>query len=173
MMLCPLCGADNIEGSDACESCEQPLTEEHLAEPESAVERGLLHDHIPALSPRPPIVVSPDTPVGDVLRLLLDKKIGCVIVTEGSRVAGIFSERDALRKLGPEASTVADHPISEFMTSSVESLEDTAKIAFAVQRMDLGGFRHVPIVDATGTPTGIISARDVLRYLTDRIRARP
>jgi CBS domain-containing protein len=35
--------------------------------------------------------------------------------------------------------------------------------------MDLGGFRHIPIVDAEGHPTGIISVRDILRYLTDKL----
>ena len=52
-----------------------------------------------------------------------------------------------------------------------ESLEMNAKIAFAVQRMDLGGFRHVPIVDDRKHLTGIISVRDILKYLTERISA--
>jgi CBS domain-containing protein len=42
-----------------------------------------------------------------------------------------------------------------------------AKIAFAVQRMDLGGFRHLPIVQQQGDLIGVISARDILQYLTD------
>ena len=44
-----------------------------------------------------------------------------------------------------------------------------AKIAFAVQRMDLGGYRHLPIVDREGQLSGIISVRDILEYLTERM----
>jgi CBS domain-containing protein len=44
-----------------------------------------------------------------------------------------------------------------------------AKIAFAVQRMDLGAYRHLPIVDQRGDLVGIISARDILRHLTEHL----
>jgi CBS domain-containing protein len=55
------------------------------------------------------------------------------------------------------------------MTKEPQSLDLQAKVVFALQRMDLGGFRHIPIVDAEGHPTGIISVRDILRYLTDKL----
>jgi CBS domain-containing protein len=80
---------------------------------------------------------------------------------------GIFSERDALRKLGARAAEQSGRPVSELMTPNPQTLVADAKIAFAVHRMDLGGYRHVPIVDQQGELTGIISARDILRHLTD------
>jgi CBS domain-containing protein len=56
--------------------------------------------------------------------------------------------------------------VEEFMTPNPQTLTPDAKIAFAIQRMDQGGYRHLPIVDAQGTPIGVISVRDILAYLT-------
>ena len=137
--------------------------------PATEVERSLLNDDVQALRPPVPVVVKPETPVREVLQLLVEKSIGCVLVADQGRPVGIFSERDALVKLNCRATELGDRPISEFMTSNPESLQKTAKVAFAVQRMDLGGFRHVPIVDNDRTLTGIISVRDILRYLTARM----
>ena len=56
------------------------------------------------------------------------------------------------------------------MTTSPKTLEATDKIAFALHRMDLGGFRHIPVVSG-GKPIGIISIREILRYISDRLVA--
>jgi CBS domain-containing protein len=144
MTLCPYCGYENIAGADVCDECEQPLADLYLPTPATAVERRLLKDRIRLLSPKTPIAVSPSTPVRDVLRTMVERKIGCVVVVDGGKPVGIFSERDALQKLNTDAAQLADHPISEFMTASPETLDAAAKIAFAVHRMDLGGFRHYP-----------------------------
>lgn len=171
MTICPDCGHNNIEGADSCEQCEAPLSEMYLHEPATAVERGLLEDRVNVLEPNEPIAVSPDTPVGDVLSLLVKKSIGCVLVVDDGEMVGIFSERDALIKLGTQFTELENRPVSEFMTKKVQGLDQGAKVAFAVQRMDLGSYRHIPIVDEDGHPTGLISARDILRYLTERMTA--
>ena len=91
------------------------------------------------------------------------------MIVDGGKPVGIFSERDALLKLNTEAVALSDRPISEFMTANPETLEGSAKIAFAVQRMDLGGYRHLPIVSSNNQLQGIISVRAILKYLTDRM----
>ena len=169
MIPCPFCDFVNIEGADDCEQCGQPLDDMHLPDPSTLVEQSLLMDRVSVLDPKPPIVVSPDTSVADVLQTLVKRGIGCVFVVEHEKVIGVFSERDALLRLNTEASNYAEHPISELMTTSPQSLESDAKIAFAVRMMDLGGYRHVPVVDENAHPTGVISARDILRYLTEKM----
>jgi CBS domain-containing protein len=168
MSTCTYCGHLNTDGVDECVECQAPLSDLHLADP-GPVEQGLLSDRIAALVTRPPRVVPPGTPVGDVLALLTAESVGCVLVMDGGRIVGIFSERDALLRLNARAEELAGHPVAEFMTPNPECLDGSAKIAFALQRMDLGGYRHVPVVDADGRATGVISIRDVLRYLTDRM----
>ena len=169
MITCPVCTSENIEGVDQCEECGQSLNESHLSPPTNDVERSLLRGHVAALGPKTAVTVTPETPVGEVLRRMVEHKIGCVVVADDEKPLGIFSERDALRKLNTDAAELAPRPVSEFMTPNPQTLVANAKIAFAVQRMDLGGYRHLPIVGDRGELVGIISARDILRHLTENL----
>jgi len=155
-------------GAQATDNDSEP-EDADLPTPASEVERALLEDHLDALAPKTAVTCSPDTTVGDVLELMVSKSIGAVMIVEDGAYAGIFSERDVLLKLDPTSSDHLSQPISTYMTKNPETLELTSKVAFAVQRMDLGGFRHVPVVDAAGKSAGVISARDILRYLTERM----
>ena len=170
MIPCPYCDHENIPGSDACEECGNSLSDLHLEEPATDIERHLLKDRIPVLEPKEPIAVAASTPTGDVLKLLVDRRIGIVLIEEGDELVGLFSEHDALTRLNVDISEVSSRPISDFMTPNPQTLKETAKVAFAVQRMDQGGYRHVPIVDDTGEPTGMISTRDILQYLADKMQ---
>jgi CBS domain-containing protein len=171
MISCPLCDFANIEGVDVCEQCGQPLDETHLPDPKTAVERGLITDPVSSLSPCTPIVVSPETPVRDVLTLMIQHRIGCVLIVEQGQPVGIFSERDALVRLNTRAHELADRAIAEFMTPSPQMLKEDARLVFAVHQMDVGGYRHLPILHRDGELRGVISVRDLLRYLTEKITA--
>lgn len=169
MIKCPYCGAENIPGSDDCEQCGQSLSHDHGGAPKNEIERSLVKDRVHTLTPKQPCTVSPDATVGEVLHEMATNRIGCVMIVEAGKPVGIFTERDALMKLNTEAAALSNHPISEFMTTKPETLRDSAKIAFAVQRMDLGGYRHLPIVAGDDQLQGIISVRAILNYLTERM----
>jgi CBS domain-containing protein len=156
LLPCPYCDHEVIEGADECDACGQPLPESHLPVPATVVERALLSDRVSLFQGRQPLMVSPKTPVRECLKLLADHRVGCLLAEENGKTVGIFTERDALLKLGDKA-------------SKVESLPPTAKIAFAVHRMDHGGYRHVPVVNNEGKTVGIFSVRDILRYLTSKL----
>ena len=170
MTECPYCGVENIEGADHCEECQQPL--DFLSKPRAStpIERSLAKDRVSSLDPKPPLTVAPEQVVGEVLTLMVERQVGCVIVQRGDKVLGIFSERDALDRLNVNFAQLADRPVSQFMTPSPETVESDARIAFAVHKMDVGGYRHLPVV-AQGRLSGVISARDVLRYVTQNLRA--
>src|SRR5947208_232752 len=165
----PYCDHEGIPGADECDACGQPLSESHLPVPATVVERALLKDRVSLFQGRQPLNVSPNTPVRECLKLLADNRVGCLLVVENGKTIGIFTERDALLKLGDKAGALGSRPITEFMTSKVESLPPTAKIAFAVHRMDHGGYRHVPVVNNEGRTVGIFSVRDILKYLTTKL----
>ena len=170
MIICPYCDAENIEGADVCEQCNEALTDLSVRVPATSVEADLLRDRIERLWPKSPSTASPETTVGEVLQKMVDQRIGCVMIVDGTKLVGIFSERDALMKLNADAPKFFNRPISQFMTPEPVTLETNDKIAFALQKMNVGGYRHVPIL-FEGKLAGVISIRDILRYLTERIAA--
>jgi predicted transcriptional regulator len=165
-MICPQCGVENIAGADECSNCKQDLT--YFDQPSvaagSAVERALMEQPVRVLDPTPPISVRADTPLRQVIQTLIDKKIGCVLVMDGAELVGIFTERDVLMNIAGRESELANDPIREWMTPNPETVEEDDSIAFAIHKMDIGGYRHLPVMEA-GTPTGVISIRDVVRHL--------
>jgi CBS domain-containing protein len=170
LILCPYCEAENIEGADECEACGEALSELSRRIPASSVEADLLRDRIERLWPKSPSAVSPETPVAEVLKKMVDERIGCVMIVEKDKLIGIFSERDALMKLNTDAPKFMKRPISQFMTAGPVTAETSDKIAYALHKMNVGGYRHIPIL-FEGKLAGVISIRDILRYLTERIAA--
>jgi len=170
MIECPFCGHENIEGVDSCAECGVSLSGLSIPAPKTDIERSVLRDPIAALGPREPLQVEADAPVSMVLKLLVAHRVGCAIVMNKGQAVGIFTERDAMIRLGPRAKELGAEPISRFMTPNPEMLDVDNKIAFALQRMDAGGFRHIPILDG-GVIIGIVSVRDVLRYVSDKLVA--
>jgi CBS domain-containing protein len=170
MIVCPYCQAENIEGADLCVECKGALAEMSVRIPATRVEADLLRDRIERLWPKSPSTVRPDTPAGQVLQKMIDERIGCVMIVEDDQLVGIFTERDALMKINTDAARLSKRPISQFMTANPVTLEAHDKIAFALQKMDVGGYRHIPIL-FNGKLAGVISIRDILRYLTERIAA--
>jgi CBS domain-containing protein len=168
MIACPYCGSENTEGSDICDRCQHSLTDMSRPRPSSAVERGLLKDRIESLASQPPLTVGPEDSVGGVLKKMVAKSIGCVMVVDGDQLLGIFSERDALMKLNVDAARMADQPIRSVMTANPITLAAKDKIVYALHKMNVGGYRHVPIL-TKGQLTGVISIRDILAYLTQRL----
>ena len=168
MIPCPYCGSENLEGADVCEDCENSLTDLSIPVPSTAVEQGLLSDRIGLLSPRPPLTAAVGTPVGEVLQQMVSESIGCVIVVDNDQVKGIFSERDALSRLNADVAKLLDRPIESMMTPDPITLKADDKIAFALHKMHVGGYRHIPILDDEKL-VGVISIRDILNYLTLRI----
>jgi CBS domain-containing protein len=63
---------------------------------------------------------------------------------------------------------MATKPVSSLMTKNPATLRARDKIVFALHRMNVGGFRHIPILDDEEKLVGVISVRGILAYLTER-----
>jgi len=94
----------------------------------------------------------------------------CVLVCDGRRVAGIFTERDILNRLTP-GPTDWSAPIDGVMTPNPKTLTPEDLVADAIRLMTREGYRHIPLVDAYGLRLGLLSARDILGYLADHFPA--
>jgi CBS domain-containing protein len=64
--------------------------------------------------------------------------------------------------------SLLNQPVRDYMTRKPVTLEGRDKIAYALHKMDLGGYRHIPITD-DGKLTGMISVRLILRYITEKL----
>ena len=114
--------------------------------------------------PKNPASVAPGEPAGKALETMASKNLGALLVVEGGKVVGIFSERDALKK-GLYQGGRGDRPVREFMTANPDCLTPLDPIALAMNRMGVGGYRHVPLVDSGHRPVGLLVMRDVVRYI--------
>ena len=104
-----------------------------------------------------------DTQVSEALETMADMNIGALLVVDGGKIVGIFAERDALRKKLYRGGL--DRPVRDYMTPEPECLTPDDSIAFALNRMAIGGYRHIPLVSPELEPVGILVMRDVVGYL--------
>lgn len=113
-----------------------------------------------------PIMIDASSTAADAVDAMNEHHIGCVLVGQEGRLVGIFTERDVLKRVvfrhdGPLT------PLEAVMTPSPETLEAEATIAYALNMMSVGGYRHIPIVDKDHRPVGVLSVRDIVDFLVE------
>ena len=117
------------------------------------------------------VAVPLGTTIGEAARVMKEHRIGCVLVEDGGKLVGIFTERDILSKLVGTGYDPAKVQVDGVMTRNPETLTPDDPLAFAMQLMSVGGFRHVPLVDADQRPVGILSIKDIVDYLVEHIQS--
>ncbi len=129
------------------------------------MERELFQLKIRALNPARPVTVEIQDSVESAIRVMQERKIGCVLVVTKGKLAGIFTERDVLMKILRRGLDPARASVESMMTSEPETLREDDTVASAVNRMHLGGYRHLPILNDDGGVVGIISVKDIIDEL--------
>lgn len=165
-MTCPDCGHDNIAGADRCDHCGQDLTSIDVPRPKSGLQRTIMETPLRKLNPAAAITVAPSDPVARIIGLMRDHRQGSVLVVDHGRLVGIFTERDIVNRLTGARRNLDTLPISEVMTRDPKALGEDDTLAFALHRMSVGNYRHVPIT-APGKPLRFVSVRGVLAYLSE------
>ena len=94
-----------------------------------------------------------------------------LVIDDDGMLVGILSERDLLTKVAGIHDDYAERPVREFMTTGPEAVDEDDTLAFALHKMDVGGYRHVPVVKG-GQPLGMLSVRDMLRHITKLCKNR-
>lgn len=128
--------------------------------------RNLRADSVTRLRPSPPLIVRPDVPIAEAIRLMRQRQVGCVLVCDGRKVRGIFTERDLLKRVLAVGRPFTD-PIDEVMTADPMVVTARDSIRRALARMQKGGYRHLPVVDDAGHAIGLISVKRVVHYLAE------
>jgi CBS domain-containing protein len=123
----------------------------------------LLKETVGQLLPNKPVCVKPKDKLKSAIEIMNKMHLGCVLVHDGKELVGIFTERDALTKLGRSTIDLSKSLVQDYMTPNPEVIEESQSIAGALNKMSVGGYRHLPVIRG-GTLTGVISIRDILRY---------
>ena len=128
--------------------------------------KNLKIECVSRLHPTPPLRVRPEQAVAEAVDLMRREKVGCVLVCEGERTVGIFTERDLLRRvLAPGKPLTVS--VAECMTGNPVVVHPKESIGSAVRRMEEGGYRHLPVVDEMGRPKGVLSVKRIVHYLVE------
>ena len=149
---------------------EEFLNDEHLIAEERA--RAEARDNLALQQPighltelHPVVSVAPQTLIAEAVETMVSEGVGCLLITEAERLVGLFTERDVLRKVvagGVDATTT---PVSDLMTRNPDTLRIDSPLVFALHRMVVGGYRHVPLLNDQQQPVAIVSMRDVVGYI--------
>lgn len=162
-MKCPSCGAQNIDGSDACDSCHEPLTDMQALAPKKGMEKRIIEGTVRDLSPKKALTVAPSDDLQKTVEIMRKNNVGCVLVVDKSGLAGVLSERELLFKTN-EAADLKKTKVSEIMRTHQTSLREDDEVAEVFHRLALSGHRHAAVQMRDGS-FGVVSARDLLRYL--------
>ena len=110
---------------------------------------------------RPSVTVSRDATVVEAAREMKQRNVGSVLVLDDGRLAGIFTERDALFRVLAAARDPATTTLGEVMTPQPQTMHPDEPFVRALRVMHEGKFRHLPVVEF-GRPLGVVSVRDAL-----------
>jgi CBS domain-containing protein len=116
------------------------------------------------------ITVRPTVPVTEVIELLKEYNLGAVVISpDGREVAGIVTERDIVRRL-TEGTDFLNGPVSEIMTSDVQTCQAKDSVQSLMQTMTERRIRHLPVVDDRRRLAGIVSIGDVVKSHIDQLQ---
>ncbi|MEO6519986.1 MAG: CBS domain-containing protein [Pseudoxanthomonas sp.] len=110
--------------------------------------------------------VAPGDSVFDAIRLMAEKGIGAVLVLDGSRLAGIVSERDYARKVVLHGRSSSETPVHEIMTADVFTVSPHHTVEHCMQMVTEHRIRHLPVVENDGV-IGVISIGDLVKAVIE------
>lgn len=126
-----------------------------------------INDPISTLGLKAPLMVEVGSNMKNALDLLQGKEQNCILIVENNVLKGILTERDILLKITGKGFDLEIVTVNEFMSENPEYLNPEDPLAYALNKMHVGGFRHVPIVNDSLKPIGLISISNVISTIAD------
>ena len=128
--------------------------------------RNLRVDSVSRLEPTPPRQVEATQADADAVYLMRRERVGCLLVCQQGQLVGVFTERDLMgRILGVGKPLTV--PMSEVMTAEPVTVLAKDTIRTAIKKMQLGGYRHLPVIDENNRPIGVLSVKRIVHYLVE------
>jgi CBS domain-containing protein len=116
---------------------------------------------VQSIMQREVLVATPETGVGEAARRMAERNVGAMMVVEGGRLVGIFTERDLLRRVVAPGLDAGKTTLAAVMTPRPRTIAPSTPFGQALVLMQEHGFRHLPVVE-DGLPVGILSARHAM-----------
>jgi CBS domain-containing protein len=117
------------------------------------------------------LTIDPQASLRRAAKVMTDRGVGCAVVIENEKVAGIITERDILRAIAADQ-IMDDTKVEQIMTREVVSGAPGWDILRAAKAMTDGGFRHLLVMEMDD-PVGIVSLRDLLDSMAEIVQERP
>jgi CBS domain-containing protein len=106
--------------------------------------------------------IAPDLTVTQACEELEQKRVGALVVCDGDKVVGVFSERDVVKALAADGAEALDRPVADYMTAKVIYAEPAEEMSVLMTRMTDRRIRHLPVMQADRL-VGVISIGDVVK----------
>jgi CBS domain-containing protein len=132
----------------------------------------ILCDSIGSVGLKEPYTVRGDTTLQRCIQMMQNRCCGSVLVTSSAgKIEGIFTERDCLMKVIGRGVDLETATVAQYMTRHPVCERAEASLAFAMNLMSNGGFRHIPIIDQDNVPIGIVSVKDLIDHMVKKMLA--
>ena len=106
--------------------------------------------------------------VDEAARAMTERKVRSVLITDGKKLCGIFTGTDLIERVVAAGKDATSTPLAEVMTKDPECVSCDCQAIEALRMMDIGGYRHLPVVD-DGCLVGVLSRRDFVREEEDEL----
>jgi CBS domain-containing protein len=166
---CPYCGADTFPGDERCPKCFHSMMVREMPKirkGEGFHEAMLARPVSELLTGADLLVCAPEDTVLKVVEIFQKAQKGCILVYKSKKMVGILSNRDLLLRVAGKYEDLSKVHVADVMTPNPGYVKPEDPMAFAVNKMAMGGYRHVPVLREDGTPVSILLIKDVLRYLS-------
>ena len=115
---------------------------------------------------KPLFTITPETSVYHAIETLAAHNIGALIVKDGDKFCGVFTERDYARKVVLQDRNSRETAVKEIIDNDAETVSSSASIKDCMTLMTANSIRYLPVVD-DGKVLGIISIGDVVKYVIE------
>ena len=112
------------------------------------------------------------TPLSDAIAEMAYKNYGACIVTEKGKLAGIFTERDLLRRVVAQGVDVQKTKLRDVMSTDLKTAKEDDLVADSLRRMSQGRFRHLPVTDENDNVIGMLSQGDFVAFTMSDVAHR-
>ena len=116
------------------------------------------------------ITTVPNATVREAIRTMVDHNVGSILVMEDDAIAGIFTERDYLRRIVLQGRTSDTTQVHEVMTADVITVPPSCTVGECMQLMTEHKCRHLPVVKPDGTLRGLVSIGDCVKYVSEQAK---